>query len=274
MADVINRQGLGMDDMAAGRENVLSCNAINKRYGDDLILRDVHLTLKRGEIVSVLGQSGSGKTTLFNILAGLESDFSGEVSRPLRVGYMLQKDLLLPWKRVIDNIALPLLLKGTGRKEARSQAGAYLETFGLTGLAHRYPATISGGQRQRAALLRTYLYSRDLMLLDEPFSGLDAITREQLYQWLLSHQETLGMSILLITHDIEEAIALSDRVYVMTQGPAATLWPSVGVPHDARMRPRNEIADAYLSEEQLAQVGRIRVEIRRRLFSSEPDNPA
>ncbi|NLB51192.1 MAG: ABC transporter ATP-binding protein [Clostridiaceae bacterium] len=237
---------------------VLSGQGIHKSYGQELILYDVNLELGQGELVSILGQSGSGKTTLFNVLTGLDRQEKGTVVRTARIGYMLQKDMLLPWKRLIDNVALPLVLSGTRKKEAREAAASYFEDFGLEGLEYRYPARVSGGQRRRAAFLRTYLYSRNLMLLDEPFTGLDAITRGQLYQWLLDHKEKLGLSILLITHDVEEALRLSDRIYVLSQGPPSTLWPSL-----------DGLKGQKGGEEKLRQ------EIHRRLFAriEEPVHP-
>lgn len=236
----------------SGDRTILSCKGIHKTYGRSLILRDVSLELHEGELAAVLGQSGSGKTTLFNILAGLDQEVEGRVERMERVGYMLQKDLLMPWKRLIDNIALPLVLEGQSRQEARREAEFYLPAFGLQGLGHRYPGRLSGGQRRRAAFLRTYLYSRHLMLLDEPFTGLDAITRGQLYDWLLDQKERLGLSILLITHDIEEALVLADRIYVLSQGPPSSLWPPL---------------EGLKGEGQ--QAGTLRHEIRRRLFSDD-----
>jgi ABC-type nitrate/sulfonate/bicarbonate transport system ATPase subunit len=247
--------------MTADAPTILSCHGIAKRFGAFEVLDDCSMTLSQGEIVSVLGQSGIGKTTLFNILAGLDAPDRGEVMRGARVGYMLQKDLLLPWKRLIDNIALPLVLDGRSRDDARRHAAKHLTTFGLEGLERRYPSQLSGGQRQRAALLRTYLYSRELMLLDEPFSGLDALTREQLYDWLLEHRSKLGLSILLITHDIEEALRLSDRIYVLSQGHPASLWPSLAVPRPASLS----------EDEALLATARLRQTIRRRLFAVRPE---
>ncbi len=248
-----------MSGMANSFENealVLSCDGLESRYGDEVILHDIHLTLHQGELVSILGQSGTGKTTLFNHLAGIDPAVKGQIFRASRPGYMLQKDLLLPWKRLIDNVSLPLVLAGEKKLAAREKAGSYFETFGLQGLAHRYPSQLSGGQRRRAALLRTYLYANELMLLDEPFTGLDAITRGQLQEWLLQHKEALGLSILLITHDIEEALALSDRIYVLSPGPPSSLWPPLQVSKEAGAGPD------YPAKE------RLRQEISRRIFTS------
>ncbi|NLA81931.1 MAG: ATP-binding cassette domain-containing protein [Clostridiaceae bacterium] len=237
---------------------ILSCHQVAKHYGSDSILDQVNLTLYQGELVSVLGQSGSGKTTLFNILAGLDQADSGQVKAETKLGYMLQKDMLLPWKRLIDNVALPLVLAGDKKESAREKAAAYFETFGLEALEARYPHQLSGGQRRRAALLRTYLHANELMLLDEPFTGLDAISRSQLHDWLIQHKEALGLSILLITHDIEEALVLSDRIYVLSQGPSASLWPPL------------DMATVREGSDRLLDLDRLREEIRHRLFAPLP----
>lgn len=201
---------------------------IEKSFGSLHTLKEVSIELKDNEFVSILGPSGSGKSSLFNIISGLsipdagsvfieEQDFTGKTGR---VSYMQQKDLLLPWKTILDNVSIPLLLKGIGKKEARKRAAGYFSSFGLEGFEESYPSQLSGGMRQRAALLRTYLFSNDIMLLDEPFGGLDAITRRKMQQWLLQVLESLQASILFITHDIDEAIFLSDKIYVFSERPA------------------------------------------------------
>lgn len=141
--------------------------------------------------------------------------------KPGYVSYMYQNDLLLPWKKVIDNAALPLLIKGKTVKEAREKVAPYFELFGIKGFEYKYPFQLSGGMRQRVALLRTYMFSRDIMLLDEPFGGLDAITRSKMQEWLLQVIDKIKASVLFITHDIEEAIYLSDRIYVLSERPAS-----------------------------------------------------
>lgn len=202
---------------------LLRADGLTRSFGDQTILRDVSLSVSGGEIVSILGLSGSGKTTLFNLLAGLDEPQRGAVTANAKIGYMLQKDLLLPWKKVVDNIGLPLTLAGTSRADARAQVRAELHRFGLEGLAERWPFQLSGGQRQRAALLRTWLYGGQVLLLDEPFSGLDAITREDMQGWLKNLINELGLTALLITHDVGEALSLSDRIYVLSAGHPATL---------------------------------------------------
>lgn len=139
--------------------------------------------------------------------------------RPGNVSYMLQKDLLLPYRTIVDNVALPLLIKGAGKMEAREKASAYFGQFGLEGTEMKYPGQLSGGMRQRAALLRTYLFSADVALLDEPFSALDMLTKGAVHSWYLDVMERIRLSTLFITHDIDEAILLSDRIYLLTGKP-------------------------------------------------------
>ena len=139
--------------------------------------------------------------------------------KPGHVSYMLQKDLLLPFRKVADNVALPLELAGTDRKTARAEAMRYFEQFGLHGTEDRYPAQLSGGMRQRAALLRTYLFGKSVALLDEPFSALDTITKSAIHRWYLDVMEQIHLSTLFITHDIDEAILLSDRIYILSGRP-------------------------------------------------------
>lgn len=199
-----------------------------KNYGDLETLAGINLKLSEGEFVAIVGPSGCGKSTLFNIISGLHQPDSGQVyidgqdvtGHTGRVSYMHQKDLLLPWKTILDNVCLPLVIKGANWREARDRAAPYFSAFGLAGFEQHYPAQLSGGMRQRAALLRTYLFASDIMLLDEPFGALDAITRRQLQLWLLATLERYRTSVLLITHDVEEAILLSDRIYILTDRPA------------------------------------------------------
>ncbi len=206
----------------------LELKNINKAFEDTSVLEGISLQLQNKEFVSILGPSGSGKSTLFNIISGLLQPDSGEViiegasytGKTGRVSYMYQKDLLLPWRRIIDNAALPLIVKGMNKKQAREQVAPFFKVFGLEGFEYKYPFQLSGGMRQRTALLRTYMFSRDIMLLDEPFGGLDAITRAKMHQWLLGVLQQLDASVLFITHDIEEAIYLSDRIYILSERPA------------------------------------------------------
>lgn len=198
----------------------LEVSHISKNFNGLEVIKDVSLTVGRNEFVSVLGVSGSGKTTLFNIIAGLEKPDSGSVTLDGKIGYMMQKDMLLPWKRIIDNVSLPLILRGVKKLQARAAASKLFEMFGLAGHEMNFPNELSGGMRQRAALLRTYLISGEIMLLDEPFASVDAITRAKLHKWLTDTCRKLNLSVLLITHDVDEAIQLSDRVYVISDKPA------------------------------------------------------
>jgi ABC-type nitrate/sulfonate/bicarbonate transport system ATPase subunit len=190
-------------------------------------LEDISFSVRAGEFVTVLGPSGSGKSTLFNLLVGLLEPDAGEIMldgnaagpRLGRVGYMPQRDLLLPWRSVLDNVILPLELRGVPLAEARERARALLPRFGLSEFAGAYPAALSGGLRQRAALLRTVLSERDVLLLDEPFGALDALTRRELQDWLLELWAEFKLTVLFITHDVEEALYLADRVIVLSARP-------------------------------------------------------
>jgi ABC-type nitrate/sulfonate/bicarbonate transport system ATPase subunit len=180
-----------------------------------------------GEFITLIGPSGSGKSTLFNLITGLAQPDSGEIviecgavqRRAGRVGYMPQRDLLLPWRTVLNNVILGPELDGRSRREARQRAHDLLPLFGLDGFENAYPDTLSGGMRQRAALLRTFLTDRDVLLLDEPFGALDALTRRDLQRWLLDVWQQFRKTILFITHDVEEAVYLADRVLVLSARP-------------------------------------------------------
>ena len=213
----------------------LEVKHISKTFEDGPVLDDISITLHRGELVCLLGVSGGGKSTLFNIISGLLEPDCGQVlldgedvtGKPGRISYMLQKDLLLPYRTVEDNVALPLLLRGVEKAEARKQASALFGEFGLEGTQKKYPAQLSGGMRQRAALLRTYLFSQDIALLDEPFSALDTLTKSAIHGWYLDVMEKIKLSTLFITHDIDEAILLSDRIYLLTGQPGRITEDSV-----------------------------------------------
>jgi ABC-type nitrate/sulfonate/bicarbonate transport system ATPase subunit len=190
-------------------------------------LDHVTLTVPQGCFVSLIGPSGCGKSTVFNIIAGLQQPSEGRIlidgidatGTIGRVGYMLQKDLLLPWRTLIDNIILGMEIQGVKLADARGRALPLLRRYGLAGFEHAYPKTLSGGMRQRAALLRTLLFDTDVILLDEPFGALDAQTKLRMQEWLLQLWSDFHKTVVFVTHDVEEAIFLSDEVHVMGTRP-------------------------------------------------------
>ena len=190
-------------------------------------LRNVSFSVMPGEFVTITGTSGSGKSTLFNLCAGLIIPDEGEIlidgEKPTGLagmtGYMPQRDLLLPWRSVLDNTLLPLEIQGVPKEESREKALEMLPYFGLEKFENEYPSTLSGGMRQRAALMRTWLTGCSTLLLDEPFGALDALTRKELQNWLLNVWQEFGRTVLFITHDIEEAVYLADRVIVLSARP-------------------------------------------------------
>jgi ABC-type nitrate/sulfonate/bicarbonate transport system ATPase subunit len=205
----------------------LEVKHVSKRFDGRPVLDDISIELNRGELVCLLGVSGGGKTTLFNVISGLLRPDAGRVlldgrditGQPGSISYMLQKDLLLPYRTIEDNVALPLVLRGVKKQAAREQVSPMFRQFGLEGTQKKYPAQLSGGMRQRAALLRTYLFSQDVALLDEPFSALDTLTKSAIHRWFLGVMEQIRLSTLFITHDIDEAILLSDRIYLLSGSP-------------------------------------------------------
>ena len=207
--------------------NKLVVSHVSKSFEQTQILNDISITLNEGELVCLLGVSGVGKTTLFNIISGLISPDEGNIilngqdvtGKPGQISYMLQKDLLLPYRTILDNVCLPLFVKGEKKATARKKAAAYFNEFGLENTEKQYPSQLSGGMRQRAALLRTYMTGTDVALLDEPFSALDTLTKSSMHAWYLSVMEKIKLSTLFITHDIDEAILLSDRIYLLGGAP-------------------------------------------------------
>ncbi len=190
-------------------------------------LQDISLDVAPGRFVSIIGQSGCGKSTLFNLIAGLRRPTGGQVllngeditGRAGLVAYMLQKDLLLPWRSMRDNVAFGLELQGTPKRIARARAAELLEQYGLGRFAGHHPAALSGGMRQRAALMRTLLCEQHVLLLDEPFAALDAQTRFEMQQWLLQLWADFGRTVLFVTHDVDEAIFLSDEICILSPRP-------------------------------------------------------
>lgn len=205
----------------------LRLDAVSKRFGTLVAVENLSLALAAGESLALLGPSGCGKSTALAIAAGLLAADEGRVTldgRPLtqpgKLGYMPQRDLLLPWRRLMDNLILGPQLQGVPRAVAREQARALLPVFGLDGFEDAWPAQLSGGMRQRAALLRTVLAGHDTLLLDEPFGALDALTRLSLQDWLAAMRERFGWTLLIVTHSPEEAVFLADRVWVLSPRPA------------------------------------------------------
>lgn len=202
---------------------ILSAKGITKAYDDKRIFSGLDIELSLGETLALLGPSGIGKTTLLNILSGVMVPDEGRVfldgedvtGKPGYISYMQQKDLLLPYYTVLYNTALPLIIRGENKKKAMDKVRGYFSFFGLEGYEDRYPHELSGGMRQRAALLRTYIQSGKVMLLDEPFGALDAVTRHKMQRWYAEITEELTLSTVIITHDTDEALILADRIYVM-----------------------------------------------------------
>ncbi|MDR2671668.1 MAG: ABC transporter ATP-binding protein [Oscillospiraceae bacterium] len=236
---------------------LFACEHITRCYEGVPVVEDISLTLPAGGCVSLLGPSGVGKTTLFHVLAGVDAPDAGRVllsgveitGAAGRVSYMLQKDLLLEYRTVLDNVILPLVIRGETRARARAHAASFFAPFGLQGCEQKYPYQLSGGMRQRAALLRTCLMNNPVILLDEPFSALDAITRRQLHAWYLDIADRMRLSTIFITHDVDEAITLSDTVYILTGKPGRiTRRFDIPVP-----RPRD---NAFLLSPGFAQIKR------------------
>ena len=215
----------------------LRAENITKTFDDVRVIEDVCIHLKEKELISLLGVSGVGKTTLFNILSGLLTPDSGRVyldnqdvtGKEGIISYMLQKDLLLSHKTVIDNVSLPLVLKGVSKKEARERVKEYFSLFGISGTENKYPYQLSGGMKQRVALIRTLATKPDILLLDEPFSALDIGLKKELQNLLINEIEINKLSILFITHDLMEAIRLSDEILVLKAEPVGHIVKSFKV---------------------------------------------
>jgi len=200
-------------------------------------LERVDLAARPGEVLAVVGPSGSGKSTLLELIAGLQEADEGSV-RAGSSAYMPQRDLLLPWRDALSNAALALECRGVSRAEARRAAAPLFERFGLAEFERSLPAELSGGMRQRVAFLRTLLAGRPILLLDEPFASLDAITRAEMQDWLARALRSEPRTVVLVTHDVEEAIYLADRVAVLSPRPGRVVAEmGVDLPRD---RPRRE----------------------------------
>ncbi len=209
----------------------LKLDHITCRYGETAVLADISLTVQPGEFVSILGPSGSGKSTLFKLLTGARGPegggmrFDGQAldgtTRPF--AFMPQRDALMPWRRIIDNTTLGLEVQGMRRADARRRVLSLFSKFGLNGFEQHYPAELSGGMRQRAALLRTVVQDKPMLLLDEPFGALDALTRAGMQRWLEEMWSQHDWTAMLVTHDVREAVYLSDRVYIFSPRPARVI---------------------------------------------------
>jgi ABC-type nitrate/sulfonate/bicarbonate transport system ATPase subunit len=209
----------------------LELRGIGKHFGSLEVLRDLSLETRAGELVAILGPSGCGKSTAFSILTGGTPPSTGEVlidgahrhGASGAFAYMPQADALLPWRRVLDNATLGLEVRGLPRRAARERVRPLLATFGLDGFESAYPFQLSGGMRQRAALLRTVVQECEVLLLDEPFGALDALTRAEMQRWLESVWERFRWTVLLVTHDVREAVYLADRIYVLSPRPGTVI---------------------------------------------------
>ena len=206
-------------------KKTLEIKNLSYSFGDNHILKDINIYVKENEMVAIVGSSGVGKSTLFNLIAGVLKKQSGEIiingsdDYIGKVAYMLQKDLLFEHKTIINNIILPLIIAKIDKKAALEEGRKILKQFNLEKYADKYPKQLSGGMRQRVALIRTYMFKRNIFLLDEAFSALDAITKKELHKWYLNLKNEFNLTTLLITHDIEEAIFLSDRIYILANKP-------------------------------------------------------
>ena len=244
----------------------LELTNIRKTFDGLAVLDGISLQVQRGEFVSILGPSGAGKSTLFRILTGGVAPDGGEIgfdgaalgdTNPF--AFMPQRDALMPWRRVIDNATLGLEVQGASRSTAREKVAPLFAEFGLEGFERHYPAQLSGGMRQRAALLRTVVQDRPMLLLDEPFGALDALTRTGMQRWLMTMWAQHHWTALLITHDVREAVFLSDRIYALSARPARVIREfAVPIPRSCR----------HLAS---AEASRIEAEILNTLLSQQPD---
>ena len=206
-------------------KNILEVKNLSYSFGNNPILKNINIHVNENEMVAIVGSSGVGKSTLFNLIAGVLKKQTGEITIDGsndyigKVAYMLQKDLLFEHKTIINNVILPLIIAKVNKKETLEEGNKILKQFNLDKYANKYPQQLSGGMRQRVALIRTYMFKRKIFLLDEAFSALDAITKKELHKWYLDLKKEFNLTTLLITHDIEEAVFLSDRIYILGNKP-------------------------------------------------------
>lgn len=237
---------------------LLDLQNVSLTLGGTAVLDDINIHLAEGEFVSILGPSGAGKSSIFRLLTGGLSLQSGAINcagkslsaQKTGFAFMPQRDALMPWRRIIDNLTLGLEVQGTARQAARAQVMPLVADFGLEGFTNHYPAQLSGGMRQRAALLRTIVQGRSVQLLDEPFGALDALTRTQMQSWFETRWKTARWTTLLVTHDVREAVALSDRIYVLSRRPAHVI-SEITVPIQRPRLARPPCAQAHAIEAQI-----------------------
>lgn len=224
-------------------KNILQFHNVSFHYDEKPIINELNASIQDKEFVSIIGPSGCGKSTLFRLITDLEEASTGQIeltkTKSHPVGYMPQKDMLLPWRTIIENAALPLECQGVQKKEAQIKAKELLHKFGLQGYETKYPKDLSGGMRQRVSFIRTLLTGGEILLLDEPFSALDALTKASLQEWLFEQWKEWEKTILFITHDVEEALFLSNRIFVVENQPITTLTERI-VPLD-RNRTRKDL---------------------------------
>jgi ABC-type nitrate/sulfonate/bicarbonate transport system ATPase subunit len=232
--------------------NGVTVTGVGKAFGDVVALDGVDLRIAAGELVAVVGPSGCGKSTLLELVCGLQAPDTGTVNAP-PAALMPQRDGLLPWLSALDNAALARRVAGDSRGEARAKAHAHFAAFGLEGFERSRPAALSGGMRQRVAFLRTLLAGRPVLCLDEPFAALDALTRAQMQSWLAEALALEPRTVLLVTHDVEEAVLLADRVVLLSPRPGRVVL-ELDVPL-ARPRSRTDRDVVELRERALAALG-------------------
>jgi putative hydroxymethylpyrimidine transport system ATP-binding protein len=247
---------------------MLSFDGVSFTYqSGNNILDNLSFNILPGEFISIVGVSGSGKSTIFRLVTGLDEPSGGTISlegnqngqRLGKVGYMPQQDLLLPWRTIIENVCLPLEIAGLDKEAAREQALPLLQEFGLSATEDNYPSELSGGMKQRVAFLRAVLSGNSLLLLDEPFSALDAITRLSMQEWLINQWEKRKSTVLFITHDVEEALFLSDRIFLLQNKPV-TSFVEIEVPLE-RPRLRNDLHRAEILKLKELLIGKLRSEV-------------
>ncbi len=219
---------------------MIAVSGLTKSYGNLRVIDDLSLSIDEGRLIAILGPSGCGKSTLLNVLSGLEKPDSGTVQNMTggRVGYMLQDPLLLPWRTLEQNALLGLEVLDRRGAPTPSPARELLDNFGLLSASDTYPATASGGMKQRVALIRTLLLLPSVLLLDEPFANLDFDIKLRIQRFLLSHQRATGMTIIMVTHDIDDAVAMSDEVIILTGKPARV---KTSVPISFGLDPRDPV---------------------------------